>query len=91
MLFKTGAWTPPINYYRNILDVKALLNPKELPKITVPSLIIWGENDLALEKDLAEGCRPFVQNLQIEFIPGGSHFVQHDKADQVNSIIENFI
>lgn len=62
-----------------------------LPAVVAPSLIVWGENDLALEKELAELSRPYVRNLQIEYIPGASHFVQHDKPDLVNSVIEDFV
>jgi len=92
------AWTPPINYYRSALAATLSLEANKvpgqkvgLPKIKVPTLIIWGENDLALDKKLPEMTKPFVDNLKIEFIPGGNHFIQVDKPNEVNKLIESFI
>jgi len=88
---RKGAFTPPIDYYRNVLKARDLLKPEKLPKITSPVQIIWGENDLALERDLAEMCRPFVESLKIHYIPNANHFVQQDKPDEVNRVIEEFL
>lgn len=70
---------------------KNLVLPKTLPKITMPSLIIWGENDLALSKELPELTREFIDRLEIKYIPNGNHFVQQDKPDDVNKAIEDFV
>lgn len=91
MYAREGAWTHPINYYRNLLKAKDILNPKTIPIIRVPTLIVWGENDLALEKDLAEMSRPYVRNVQVEYVPNANHFVHHSKPDQVNSLIQEFV
>jgi len=88
---KKGAWTPPINYYRNSFTAKGLLNPPKMDKIKAPTLIIWGENDLALEKDLPQLSGEFVDNLQIKYVEKANHFVQQDKPDEVNKLIEAFV
>jgi len=88
---RKGAWTPPINYYRNLLSPKALLHPKILPEIKTPTLVIWGEEDLALDKELAILCKGFGTNIRIQFVPGASHFVQNEKVDEVNQFIQEFI
>ncbi len=46
----TGALTAMINYYRNIFP--GLLNQTEWNVLQVPTLMIWGENDRALGKEL---------------------------------------
>ncbi|ODN04167.1 Epoxide hydrolase 4 [Orchesella cincta] len=58
---RKGAWSPPINYYRCALSGKAILAPAPLPTITVPTLMIWGENDVALDKELPELTREFCE------------------------------
>jgi pimeloyl-ACP methyl ester carboxylesterase len=88
---KKGAFTPPLNYYRCALSPHSLLHPVKLPKITCPTIIIWGENDLALEKDLPELCRPYVENISIKYIPDANHFVQQDRPDEVNQYMKTFL
>lgn len=53
--------------------------------------MIWGENDLALSKDLPELTREFVDDLEIKYIPNANHFVQQDKPEDVNRAIEDFV
>jgi pimeloyl-ACP methyl ester carboxylesterase len=88
---QNGALTPPLNYYRNLLDIQNLLQPKVLPRIKMPTLIIWGENDLALEKDLAVMSGSFCEQCKVVLVPGASHFVHHDKPDSVNRAIAEFV
>lgn len=82
--------TPPINYYRESLAPQGLLNPVVLPKFAKPTLIIWGENDLALDKDLAEMSKPYAENVKIHYIQG-SHFIQTDRPDEVNQALGDFV
>ncbi|CAL8116048.1 unnamed protein product [Orchesella dallaii] len=88
---RKGAWSPPINYYRCVLSGKDVLAPVTLPTITVPTLMIWGENDVALDKELPELTREYVTNMEVKYIANGNHFVQQDKPDEVNQAIEDFI
>lgn len=46
-----GAFTPPINYYRNIDFAD---RTTKIPKVKVPSLIVWGTEDMALDRRLAD-------------------------------------
>ena len=50
---KPGALTATINYYRAMMQV-TIRNPSNIPsrKISSDTLLIWGENDQALSKDL---------------------------------------
>lgn len=85
----SGAWTPPINYYRSVMHT--LINTESYQRIVVPTLVIWGTNDIALERDLAEMSREFVQNIRIEYIEDATHFVQNHKPDEVNRIMDRFL
>lgn len=86
-----GAFTPPINYYRNAMHASDILNPVKYPIITSPTRIIWGENDLALDIELPYLAKSHVKNLDIQIVPGASHFVQSDQPDKVNELIEKFV
>ncbi|CAA0817891.1 alpha/beta-Hydrolases superfamily protein [Striga hermonthica] len=67
------------------------------PVVKVPALLIMGEKDYVLKfpgiedyikSGTAKSCAP---DLEIMFLPGGSHFVQEQSPDEVNSIILNFL
>ncbi|XP_051128326.1 uncharacterized protein LOC127249532 [Andrographis paniculata] len=67
------------------------------PKVEVPGLLIMGEKDYVLkfpgmERYIREGkVYEYVPNLEIKFIPEGSHFVQEQFPDEVNTTILNFL
>lgn len=88
---KPGALTAMINYYRGIfgkfpLDIQF---PKE--KLSIPTLMIWGEKDTALGKELTYGTEEYVRDLTIKYIPNCSHWVQQEKPELVNQYIREFI
>jgi epoxide hydrolase 4 len=60
-------------------------------KITVPTLVIWGEKDRYLTNANLDGLNEYVQDLTIKKIENGSHWVVHEQASLVNEYIESFI
>lgn len=54
-------------------------------------MVIWGERDRYLGKDLAEPDPPWVPNLRVERLPDASHFVAEDRPDEVNSLLIGFL
>ncbi|XP_024992650.1 uncharacterized protein LOC112526550 [Cynara cardunculus var. scolymus] len=67
------------------------------PIIKNPMLLILGEKDYFLKfpgvEDLIKSgiVKHFASNLEIEWLPEGSHFVQEQFPDQVNSLILAFL
>jgi pimeloyl-ACP methyl ester carboxylesterase len=59
--------------------------------VKVPTLVIWGEKDTALLTQNLDGLDKFVPQLTIKRIPDGSHWVIHEKRDEVNADIREFI
>jgi pimeloyl-ACP methyl ester carboxylesterase len=67
---------------------------KEFPKIargeynslrlTTPTLLLVGEQDPVVRKNLLRGYEPFVDDLKIEFFPDAGHFIVEEKPDVVN-------
>jgi pimeloyl-ACP methyl ester carboxylesterase len=63
----------------------------QLPKVSVPTLVIWGEKDTALLTGNLEGLDAHVSQLTIRRIPDGTHWVVHERGDVVNRHIREFI
>ena len=84
-----GALTAMLNYYRNIFQAK--ISNKNWPKLDIPTLMIWGESDNALGKELTYGTQSYVNQLQINYIPNCSHWVQQEKPQLVNQYIREFL
>jgi epoxide hydrolase 4 len=86
---KPGALTAMINYYRNIFQPGLLNNTWKT--LATPTLMIWGENDTALGKELTYGTDAYAQDLQIKYIPNCSHWVQQEQPQLVNQYITEFL
>jgi len=64
---------------------------EDWPKITAPTLLIWGENDVALGKELTLGMEPLVSPLEIQYIPLCGHCVQQEQPAVVNGYLLDFL
>lgn len=86
---KRGAVTAMLNYYRNIFQQR-MLNPN-WSVLEVPTLMIWGENDTALGKELTYDTVAYVRDFQIKYIPNSGHWVQQEQPELVNQYIQEFL
>jgi pimeloyl-ACP methyl ester carboxylesterase len=86
---KRGALTAMINYYRNAF--RDAQTNQSWSVLEVPTLMIWGENDMALGKELTYGTDVYVRDFQIKYIPNCSHWVQQEKPELVNQYIREFL
>ena len=86
-LRQPGALTASINYYR-----AAARWGRKLPTrpITAPTLIIWGEEDRFLGKELVPGTERFVPDLQVKYIPNCGHWVQQEARVEVTGALLEF-
>ena len=65
---------------------------EDWPKISAPTMLIWGEQDVALRKELTYGMDPLFTNPpRIEYVPDSGHFVQQEKPDLVNRLLLDFL
>jgi pimeloyl-ACP methyl ester carboxylesterase len=91
-----GALTGGCNYYRaSWPDAERgrglLAADPALFTVRVPTLVIWGERDHALLTGNLQGLDRFVPDLTLRRIPDASHWVVHEKPDEVNGFIRAFI
>lgn len=79
-----------INWYRAAVRYR---NPAVMGnhKIDVPTLILWGEKDTFLKKEMARKSLSYCQKGKLYLIPDATHWVHHEKSQLVNELIEEFI
>ena len=79
---RPGALTGAINYYRATFRQLSGLNISR--KLEMPVLMLWGEQDMALGKELTYNTKAYCRNLEVIYDPGSGHFIQHDNPEFVN-------
>lgn len=89
---RPGAFTGPINYYRAMLRRNPLVFLRSLEPIPreVPALLIWGEQDPALGKELTYGAESVAPHLRIEYVADSGHWVQQEQPEQVSRLLIDF-
>ena len=86
-----GALTAMLNYYRAMPRSASLFRRRGMPKIEVPTLLVWGEEDVALGKELTYGTDQHVSDLTVRYLPGVSHWVQQEAPETVNAMLEAWL
>ena len=60
-------------------------------RITVPTLLIWGEHDKATSIKLGKALNSMIRDSRLEVFADAGHFVHHEKSVEVSNLIENFL
>ncbi len=90
-----------LNWYRaspmEVLDMDAPYElpgdwqPLALPKLTIPTLVIWAMDDLALPPVNLEGMDELIDDLTIARVSDSGHFVQWEAPGAVNAALDEFL
>ncbi|MGB3469794.1 MAG: alpha/beta hydrolase [Erythrobacter sp.] len=90
-----------INYYRaspitvptmdEPYEVPADYTPPDLPKLTVPTLVIWAMDDLALPPENLDGLDAIIDPLTIHKVADCGHFVPWEAPGQFNAAMDQFL
>ena len=88
-----GALTAMIHYYRGLLfgGGAKRMQARGAPTIEVPTLLVWGEDDIALTKETTFGTDRYVSDLTLRYLPGVSHWVNQDAPEVVNAMLEAWL
>jgi pimeloyl-ACP methyl ester carboxylesterase len=87
---KPGAFTAPLNYYRAAF--REPFASSKLKPVQADTLLIWGEQDKALGKELTIDIPKYVQgSYQVKYIPNSGHYVQNDAPELVNQYMLEFL
>ncbi|MBF68277.1 MAG: epoxide hydrolase [Gammaproteobacteria bacterium] len=88
-----GALTAMVNYYRALVRGGGARRQQKLgyPVIDIPTLMLWGDADMALGVETIRGTNAYVSDLTLRVLPHISHWVQQDAPEEVNAMIEAFL
>ena len=88
-----GALPAMLAYYRAYIryGVDKDLARAAYRKLETPTLMIWGEEDTALGRELTIGTEDLVSDLTLRYLPGISHWVQQEAPEIVNAMIDAWL
>jgi pimeloyl-ACP methyl ester carboxylesterase len=89
--------TGPCNYYRasplrppteHDASVMKIEFAPEFVTVTLPTLVIWAEEDIALPVALLDGLEAFVPHMRLVRVPGATHWIVHERPALIAAEIE---
>ena len=91
--------TGPLNYIRALFRGYGIGYEKNLTQLVdnkrdsvqPPTLIIWGRDDNALIPELAKDSAKICNNVRVEYLDNCSHWIQIQRPQQVNEIMDKFL
>lgn len=88
-----GALTAMLNWYRNIFrgSLRSIFQRKAARRVSVPTLILWGKNDVALSHEMVQPSVELCDAGSAVFFENATHWVQHDEAEEVNKHLLGFL
>ena len=97
---QTDAFNAMLNWYRAsrvIVPPPGVTVPlpdfllRAFPKVKVPTLVIWGMEDVALLPLQLDGLEELVEDLSIERLPASGHFAPWEAGVQVAALLQPFL
>ena len=89
------AWREPraitamVNWYRAMFF--PIRRAKGFLPLRTPALLLWGEKDIFLGKEFAQPSIDLCQKGRVEYFEDATHWIQHEKAKEVNSLMLHFL
>ncbi|MEO9469650.1 alpha/beta hydrolase [Parasphingorhabdus sp.] len=87
---RPGSLKSMVNYYRALLRHRDTIDIGD-GTIDIPTLMVWGEEDSALNIHCTEGTEEWVGDFTLRRLPGVSHWVQQEAPDKVNAILKEWL
>jgi pimeloyl-ACP methyl ester carboxylesterase len=88
---KPGAIKAALSYYRQLFWRLPVSFRGYEVRISAPTLLIWGEQDIALGIELTTGLERWVNDIQIKRVPDSGHWVQQEQPDKVSQYMLEFL
>jgi pimeloyl-ACP methyl ester carboxylesterase len=67
--------------------IHTLTLPAEMTMVRVPTTVLWGDADSALPLSLLDGLGAFVPDLDVQRVPGATHWIVHEQPQRVADLI----
>ncbi len=61
-----------------------------LPKLTIPAMFIWGEQDKFAPVELGRQLEKLLPNIKFQYVANAGHQVQNDQPEQVSKLMMEF-
>ncbi len=91
-LAKPGALSAALNYYRQMVLPWHLMQWLNTPTpITVPTLVLWGEEDSLLSPTMTKDLDRLVAPFELKLIPHCGHWIQQEAPQTVNRELLTFL
>lgn len=87
---RPGALTAMINYYRALLQTPDIRRIGD-GRVDVPTLVLWGEQDVAIDIRVLDGMDAYVRDLTVRRFPQASHWVQQDIPEELNAALGEWL
>ena len=89
---KTSEGRKAFLFFSHCLNNKDLLDiSEELSQLQLPVLIIRGDKDVYLSKQIADKLHHNISTSQLKTIATAGHFIQEDEPEQLTKYIQSFI
>jgi epoxide hydrolase 4 len=86
---RPGALTAALAYYRQLPHALSQLSPMRV--ITAPTLVLWGEQDPYLGRELLDGLDDWVNDLRVRRFPAAGHWLNQQEPARVNDALRGFL
>jgi len=90
---RPGGLTAMLNWYRAAFrggTFRRFLSG-DIPVIHVPTLLLWGDADTALNIRGTHGTEKYVSKLTFRVFPNVSHWIQQEAPEAVNTMLEAWL
>ncbi len=81
---RPGALAAMIGWYRALRRSRRVWRPdSNVMRVRVPTLILWGDHDVALRAELADASLDWVDDGRLVHFPAATHWLQQDEPKAV--------
>ncbi len=90
------AATAALNYYRSIFR-STIFHSRQADawierRIAAPTMLLWGEQDVALGKELTYDMEPLFKGpFELHYVADSGHWVQQERPELVNDYLNRFL
>lgn len=92
-LAKPGALTAALNWYRQLGSSLPMFTTQDAAalRVAVPAMLIWGEQDPILGRELSYGTERYAPQLRTHYIRESGHWVQQEQPELVTRYLLDFL
>ena len=91
---RSGDQRVPVPSFQSIFPAVRAVAPggrTQVPRIKVPTLMMWGMKDAALSHRMARPSMDYCDEGNLILFPDATHWVQLDAAEEVNHYLIDFL